>query len=367
MPAANVSEKPVESPVAANAEPAATTVAPMAMASVPANRSRSSGRPRIRHADHSVPPTSTTYAGMQYTRNAPVVHPFRTPRNTMADAPANMARASAHSAWYGRRRRRNCRTSKMVNAAATSAASSGNTHMAGPFYGLQGLHPAALPTDRGPRTKKGPAIHPGPRGTRPDNGTTDQLAVGSLRCRGPVPRARGADPRHRVLGGVRLSGHVVVREPPDRVDPELLAGGMDRRRDALVPATAPGGPGAGHGRRGALPRDGRASVVRVPHAGPRRSGGVVPRPGVAAPRHRRPPCLHARRDVRHHRPEGGRGAAGLPGLSRPVDRIAEQGAVRGAPEPRGHQGEPSFPVRGGAVYRSRRLQAGERHAGPRRG
>src|SRR6266545_392339 len=209
MPAASVSEKPVELPVAAKADPAATTVAPMAMASVPANRSRSSGRPRMRQADHRVPATRTTYAGMlyrraiwrtnwssrnafvpdgrlpasaatstcavrildsakavpnsntssanedtrrsltnrwispwarygtvstaprsQYTRNSATDQPCRTPRNTTNEAAANMASARAHSAWYGRRRRTNCTATRIVNAAATTAASSGNTHMA---------------------------------------------------------------------------------------------------------------------------------------------------------------------------------------------------------------------------------------------
>ena len=46
---------PVTWPKAANAEPPATIVAPITISSVPTKRSFNSGRPRIRHADHSAP------------------------------------------------------------------------------------------------------------------------------------------------------------------------------------------------------------------------------------------------------------------------------------------------------------------------
>ena len=47
-------------PTAANAEPnPAITVAPTAINSVPIDRSRSSGLPRMRQADHSAPATRT--------------------------------------------------------------------------------------------------------------------------------------------------------------------------------------------------------------------------------------------------------------------------------------------------------------------
>ena len=63
MPAVSAIENPGRTPVAANADPAATIVAPTAIPSVPRNRSRSSGAPRILHADQSVPATSTAYVG----------------------------------------------------------------------------------------------------------------------------------------------------------------------------------------------------------------------------------------------------------------------------------------------------------------
>ena len=60
MPARSDTENSGSLPSAANVEPKpAMIVAPIAMSSVPTNRSFSSGRPRIRHADQSVPPTST--------------------------------------------------------------------------------------------------------------------------------------------------------------------------------------------------------------------------------------------------------------------------------------------------------------------
>jgi hypothetical protein len=51
--------KPTSSPAALNEAPPATTVAPTAIKTVPVKRSRRSGRPRIRHADHAVPAINT--------------------------------------------------------------------------------------------------------------------------------------------------------------------------------------------------------------------------------------------------------------------------------------------------------------------
>src|SRR5436190_10553624 len=55
MPATSVTMNPTITPNAANVAPPATIVAPIAMSSVPTNRSFSSGRPRIFHADHKAP------------------------------------------------------------------------------------------------------------------------------------------------------------------------------------------------------------------------------------------------------------------------------------------------------------------------
>ena len=66
MPTSRESEKTGRLPAAANAEPTpAITVAPIAIHSVPMKRSRSSGRPRMRHADQIAPPTRIRYEGIE--------------------------------------------------------------------------------------------------------------------------------------------------------------------------------------------------------------------------------------------------------------------------------------------------------------
>ncbi len=58
MPMRSATENGARSPSAANAEPnPAMIVAPSTMSNVPMKRSFSSGRPRIRHADHRAPIT----------------------------------------------------------------------------------------------------------------------------------------------------------------------------------------------------------------------------------------------------------------------------------------------------------------------
>src|SRR4029453_9167657 len=94
IPASKEIENGPGYPSAANAEPnPAMIVAPNAISNVPQNRSRSSGRPRMRQADHRVPPSRTRYAGIATTggsRWAEVPSP-----NTSLPEGRSCARASA--------------------------------------------------------------------------------------------------------------------------------------------------------------------------------------------------------------------------------------------------------------------------------
>src|SRR4029078_6851730 len=66
MPTSSATEDGARSPRAANADPQpAMIVAPNTMSNVQMKRSFSSGRPRIRHADHSAPTTRIRYDGIE--------------------------------------------------------------------------------------------------------------------------------------------------------------------------------------------------------------------------------------------------------------------------------------------------------------
>src|SRR5512134_325259 len=83
-------------------------------------------------------------------RNSSVVQPPVVPSTTASEATAYIARARAQASWYGRRRAMYWRPTRPANTAATTAATSGNTHMA------PSIRAALRPTDgRGPAYDRG--------------------------------------------------------------------------------------------------------------------------------------------------------------------------------------------------------------------
>src|SRR3990172_1960665 len=135
-------------------------------------------------------------------RNSPDVQPFAAPRATQSEATAYSSMATAHRAWYERRRRANCCSSDIANTSARSGASEGNSHMA------RGSIPAPLEGPRSAGRENALLASPSEHATdpRPEDRMLDRQPV-LASAPGRLPVARGDRLLRRGGDGDEGPGH----------------------------------------------------------------------------------------------------------------------------------------------------------------
>ena len=179
---------------------------------------------------------------------------------------------------------------------------------------------------------------------------------------GPVPHARRAAARHRLLRGHhgrRPAGR--LHQPTRAGAPGHRAGGVGGRSERVDGGDPPGRPrarrrGESHDR-----ADGRTVLGRVPHVRARRPHGLVPRRGRPRVRRERRARVLAGRDDGHHPGEGDRGPARRGRVALPRARRADAHHHLHRRPRRSRQ----HPLHQPADHRDPRLHAGRVVRGPR--